>query len=185
MQILNEFVTVTGYARKYAIQLLNHPGEAKPLSQRFHFPHYGPEVQQALVVAWNAANRICAKRLMPFLPTLLDSLQRHGHLHLSEKHRAQLLEMSAATADRFLRSQRTAQPRGLSTTKVGTLLKSQIPIRTFEDWNETRPGFVEADLVAHCGMSPGSVRTEATYWRGARLLLSFSGKRFGKRAENP
>src|SRR5258708_3301336 len=123
MQILNEFVTVTGYARKYAIQLLNHPGEAKPLSQRFHFPHYGPEVQQALVVAWNAANRICAKRLMPFLPTLLYSLQRHGHLHLSEKHRAQLLEMSAATADRFLRSQRTAQPRGLSTTKVGTLLK--------------------------------------------------------------
>jgi hypothetical protein len=154
MQILNECVAVTGYARKYAIQLLNHPGEVKPLSQHFHFPHYGPEVQQALVAAWNAANRICAKRLMPFLPTLLDSLVRHGHLQLSQEHRAQLLAMSAATADRFLRSHRTVQQHGLSTTKAGTLLKSQIPIRTFEDWNETRPGFVEADLVAHCGMSP-------------------------------
>jgi hypothetical protein len=92
MQILNEYVATTGYARKYAIQLLNHPGGTKPLSQRFHFPRYGPEVQQALVIAWNAANRICAKRLIPFLPTLLDSLERHGHLHLGQEHRAQLLE---------------------------------------------------------------------------------------------
>src|SRR5947207_497786 len=59
--------------------------------------------------------------------------------------------MSAATADRFLRSQRTVGQRGLSTTRAGTLLKQQIPIRTFEEWKETRPGFLEADLVAHCG----------------------------------
>jgi len=59
--------------------------------------------------------------------------------------------MSAATADRLLRSQRKGGQRGLSTTRAGTLLKQQIPIRTFEDWNETRPGFLEADLVAHCG----------------------------------
>jgi hypothetical protein len=59
--------------------------------------------------------------------------------------------MSAATADRLLRSQRKRGQRGLSTTRAGTLLKQQIPIRTFEEWEETRPGFLEADLVAHCG----------------------------------
>jgi hypothetical protein len=66
-------------------------------------PHYGPEVQQALHLAWTAANGICAKRLIPFLPTLVDSLERHGHLHLSEESRTQLLSMSPATADRILR----------------------------------------------------------------------------------
>ncbi len=59
--------------------------------------------------------------------------------------------MSAATADRLLSSQRKQSQRGLSTTRAGTLLKQQIPIRTFEEWNEVRPGFLEADLVAHCG----------------------------------
>jgi Integrase core domain len=59
--------------------------------------------------------------------------------------------MSAATADRLLRSQRKRGQRGLSTTRAGTLLKQQIPIRTFQEWKETQPGFLEADLVAHCG----------------------------------
>src|SRR5437588_7105542 len=59
--------------------------------------------------------------------------------------------MSAATADRLLRSQRKRGQRGLSTTRAGTLLQQQIPIRTFEEWNEARPGFLEVDLVAHCG----------------------------------
>ena len=59
--------------------------------------------------------------------------------------------MSAATADRLLSSQRKLGQRGLSTTRAGTLLKQQIPIRTFQEWNETQPGFLEADLVAHCG----------------------------------
>ncbi|HEY6411586.1 MAG TPA: transposase family protein [Ktedonobacteraceae bacterium] len=62
-----------------------------------------------------------------------------------------MLSISAATADRLLRSQRTLALRGLSTTRAGTLLKQQIPIRTFEEWKETQPGFLEADLVAHCG----------------------------------
>jgi hypothetical protein len=61
--------------------------------------------------------------------------------------------MSAATADRLLSSQRKLGQRGISTTRAGTLLKQQIPIRTFQDWNETQPGFLEADLVAHCGVN--------------------------------
>ena len=119
--------------------------------QRSRPRQYGPEVQHALFLAWHAANRICAKRLIPFLPTLLEALERHEHLQISEECRKQLLSMSAATADRLLSSQRKQSQRGLSNTRAGTLLKQQIPIRTFEEWNEARPGFLEADLVAHCG----------------------------------
>lgn len=149
--ILDEFVAATGYARKYAIRLLCHPGEQKMEIKRPRAPHYGPEVQQALHLAWTAANQICAKRLIPFLPTLVDSLEPHGHLHLSEESRTQLLSLSPATADRILRPLRKQGQHGLSTTKSGTLLKKQIPIRTFQDWNDVKPGFMEADLVAHCG----------------------------------
>src|SRR5262249_13063249 len=95
-----------------------------------------------------------AKRLVPFLPELLPTLERHGHLTLTDELRTQLLTLSPATADRLLRSVRNPdQPQGISTTKPGTLLKHHIPIRTFADWNEAQPGFMEADLVAHCGGS--------------------------------
>jgi hypothetical protein len=107
-------------------------------------------VQEALQLAWTAANRICAKRLVPFLPTLVDALERHRHLQLTDEIRTQLLSLSPATADRLLRPSRQGL-RGISTTRSGTLLKRQIPIRTFQDWNEAKPGFLESDLVAHCG----------------------------------
>jgi hypothetical protein len=151
--ILDEFVAATGYARKYAIRLLHHPGDPQLTIQRPRVPRYGPAVQEALHVAWTAANQICTKRLMPFLPTLVASLERHEHLHLTEQCRRQLLSMSPATADRLLRPARTQTSHGLSTTRPGTLLKKQIPIRTFQDWNEVRPGFAEVDVVAHCGTS--------------------------------
>jgi hypothetical protein len=108
-------------------------------------------VQNALKVAWRTANCICAKRLIPFLPTLLDALECHDQLHLTEAIRNQLLSMSAATADRILRTQRHTRSQSLSTTKAGPLLKQHIPIRTFRDWDEVQPGFLEVDLVAHCG----------------------------------
>jgi hypothetical protein len=97
-------------------------------------------------------SQIPGEAICPFLPTLVEALERHEHLHLTEECRRQLLSMSAATADRLLRSQRKLGQHGLSTTRAGTLLKQQIPIRTFEEWKETRPGFLEADLVAHCGI---------------------------------
>ena len=148
--ILDEFVAATGYVRKYAIRLLNHPADLKLTITRPRPPHYGPEVQHALHLAWTAANHICAKRLVPFLPTLVASLEQHSHLHLSEQCRLQLLSMSPATADRLLRPYRKQERHGLSMTKSGTLLKKQIPIRTFQEWNDVQPGFLEADLVAHC-----------------------------------
>src|SRR5437016_844221 len=150
-KLLDVLTAATGYNRKYAMWLLKHTKEVQTNPQRPRPRHYGPEVQHALFLAWHAANRICAKRLIPFLPTIIGALERHEHLQISEKCRRQLLSMSAATADRLLRSQRTLALRGLSTTRAGTLLKQQIPIRTFEEWKETQPGFLEADLVAHCG----------------------------------
>jgi hypothetical protein len=153
--ILDEFLASTGYARKYAIKLLTAPvvPPATPIS-RPRARSYGAEVQEALVTAWAAANFICAKRLVPFLPELVAALERHGHLSLSNETRIQLLAMSPATADRILQPRRQeAGLRGIGTTKAGTLLKHQVPVRTFADWSDERPGFVEADLVAHCGTS--------------------------------
>src|SRR5690348_14682143 len=149
--LLDAFVATTGYHRIYARWLLNHAEEVQQTHGRSQLRTYGPDVQHALFLAWHAANRICAKRLIPFLPTLLEALEPHEHLQISEECRKQLLAMSAATADRLLSSQRKQSQHGLSTTRAGTLLKQQIPIRTFQEWNEARPGFLEADLVAHCG----------------------------------
>lgn len=152
--ILDEFVAATGYARKYAIRLLAHPAAPREQIRRPRKRRYGPTVQEALAVCWSAANGICAKRLTPFLPELVPALERHGHLVLAADDRAQLLGISAATADRLLRPHRERnQPHGLSTTKPGALLKRQIPVRTFQDWDDARPGCMEIDLVAHCGWS--------------------------------
>jgi hypothetical protein len=101
-KLLDAFTATTGYNRKYAMWLLNHAKEVQPTPQHTRPHRYGPEVQHALFLVWHAANRICAKRLIPFLPTLIEALERHEHLRLSEKCRNQLLSMSAATADRRL-----------------------------------------------------------------------------------
>ena len=149
-RILAQFLTATGYVRKYAVWVLNH---AEEVLQAADAPRqrYGSEVQGALVLAWETLNRICAKRLIPFLLDIIASLEQCGHLQLSEERRRILLSISAATADRLLRSQRRHCLPSLSSTKAGPLLKQHIPIRTFEDWNEAKPGFLEVDLVAHCG----------------------------------
>src|SRR5579859_5020291 len=115
--LLDTVVAITGYARKYAIGLLNQAPEGKRTKKRPRSPRYGEEIQQALLLAWKAAKHICAKRLIPFLPILVDSLERHGHLHLSQENRSQLLSVSAATADRLLCSHRQPAPGGISTTK--------------------------------------------------------------------
>ena len=139
------YAQAEGYHRRYGMWLLNHVEDVLHAPAYKRQSHYGSEVQHALFLVWHAANRICAKRLMPFLPILIEALERHEHLQISEECRGQLLSMSAATADRLLASQRKQSQRGFSTTRSGTLLKQQIPIRTFEEWNEARPGFVEAD----------------------------------------
>lgn len=152
-RILEEFTAATGYHRQYAIQLLNHPPPPRSVAiTRPRARRYDEAVQATLVQLWELAGRICAKRLVPFLPTLLEALERHGHLPLSASLREQLLGISAATVDRLLREARQRAPgAGRATSRSSGLLKNQIPIRTFADWEDHRPGFFEADLVAHCG----------------------------------
>ena len=154
-RILDEFVASSGYHRKYAIQLLNHPPKAPPArKKRQRVPQYTAAVQRALIACWHATNGICSKRLVPYLPELVAVLEQHGELQLDAQTKTQLLTLSPATADRLLRTERQRhRPHGLGTTKPGTLLKHQIPIRTFADWDDAVPGFVEVDLVAHCGES--------------------------------
>ena len=131
--LLDAVVAPTGYHRPYARWLLNHAEEVQQTHGRSQLRTYRPNAQHALFLAWHAANRICAKCLVPFLPTLLEALERHEHLHISEECRNQLLTMSAATADRLLSSQRRLGQHGLSTMRAGPLLKQQIPIRTFQE----------------------------------------------------
>ncbi len=159
--MLDEFVAATGYERKYAIRLLGNPPPPSLRVQRSRSRRYGPEVQQALVVAWDATNRVCAKRLVPFLGELVPILEDRVHLVLTEDGRRDLLRVSAATADRILGAiRRKERPHGTSTTKRGPLLKKQVPVRTFADWADTEPGFFECDLVAHNG---GIVRDAFLY----------------------
>ncbi len=152
-RILTEFIASTGYHRKYALSVLNHPvTKGSSRKQRRRPRQYIFAVQQALVMCWRAANGICSKRLVPYLPELVRVLEQHGELHLEPTTKERLLALSPATADRLLQAERQrAKPHGLGTTKPGTLLKSAIPIRTFAEWDEAHPGFTEIDLVVHCG----------------------------------
>jgi hypothetical protein len=153
-QILDTVVEATGYHRKYALTLLRHGVRPKrPTLHRVGRPlTYGPPVIAALQVAAEATGWICGKRLAPFLPELVPALEREKAVQLTEEDRTALLQLSAATIDRRLaRARREAKPFGLGTTKPGSLLKQQIPIKTYTPWNEQEPGFCEIDLVAHCG----------------------------------
>lgn len=156
--ILDEFLAVSNYHRKSAIRLLvlTHGLRRRASSRRRpgRPSIYGPAVVAALQVLWESADCICSRRLQPFLPKLLAVLRRHGELVVDPEVEALLCKMSISTMDRLLYPLRQGYARrGLSTTKPGTLLKESIPLRTFADWDEQRPGFLEADLVAHCGDS--------------------------------
>ena len=102
--LLDSFVEWTGYSRKYAIALLNHGEHGRQTIQRRRLPQYCPAVQQALFLAWKATHYVCAKRLLPLLPTLVTLLEQHGHLQLTEEERRLVLAMSLSTAERFLRT---------------------------------------------------------------------------------
>jgi hypothetical protein len=109
-------------------------------------------VLQELVKLWELLNYSCGKRLVAIMPELVAKLEQFGELRLSPLTKEKLLRISAATVDRVLQPERRKQQlRRRSHTKPGTLLKHQIPIRTFAEWNEQQPGFAEIDLVAHDG----------------------------------
>jgi hypothetical protein len=149
-RILDEFAAVTGYHRKHAMRLLRCPGLSTRHRLRPERRLYDEAVRSALIMLWEASDRICGKRLKPLVPLLVEAMERHGHLRLEEAVRDRLLTMSAATIDRMLRDTRIAIGRPRRRAAASALRRS-IPIRTFKDWNDPPPGFFEADLVAHCG----------------------------------
>ena len=151
-KMLDEFVRVTGYHRKAAIRMLLSAPK-RPAGRRGRPGRYGV-VLEPLRAIWEASDRLCSKRLQPFLPEMVKVLRQHGEQRIDASQEKLLYRMSPATIDRLLRSYRKlGGRRPLSTTRRGSVLKSSIPIRTFTDWHENKPGFLEVDLVAHCGES--------------------------------
>jgi len=153
-RILDEFTKVTSYHRKAVIRLLHRQNQPVKNKKRGRSRQYSAAVVGSLRFAWEATDRLCSKRLQPFLPELVQVLRRHGESTMSAEIEAQLCRMSPSTIDRLLKPwRRLGGRRPFSTTKPGSLLKSSIPIRTFADWEENHPGFLEVDLVPHCGES--------------------------------
>lgn len=150
-RILDEFVIVTGFHRKHAMRLLRGDiGQSSVRRTRRRI--YEEAERNALVVLWEASDRICGKRLKALLPLLIESMERNGHMGLAPEIRAKLLVMSASTIDRALGKIR--QEGGRQRRRpVASALRRSIPVRTSADWKDPAPGFVEADLVAHSGPS--------------------------------
>jgi hypothetical protein len=149
-RILDEFVALTGYHRKHAIRVLVGDADVTMSSVRSRPRVYDEAARQVIIIAWEASDRICGKRLKPLLPVLIAALERHGHMKLDPTVGASVLEMSAATIDRVLAEQR-AVTRGKKRTRPKLTVRANVPVRTFADWKDPAPGFVEADLVSHCG----------------------------------
>jgi len=163
--ILDEFTELTGYGRRYASYVLRShgrkvwvnattriQGDVRKRVTRKKPPVYDNEVLDALKKVWAIMDYICGKRLAPVLKEVIIRLERHREIRISDEVREKLFRISPATIDRLLAKERKKQQiKGRSNTKPGTLLRNQIPIRTFSDWNENKPGFTEIDLVGHDG----------------------------------
>lgn len=175
--LLRGFLKATGYSRGHALALLNSVGPEPKPKPRMRHRVYDEPVVEALKKVWFVSNRICSKRLCPFMEYLVNSLERHGHLKLTREVKSKLLSLSPSTADRLLRREKQKYSRGRSNTRPGALLKRQIEVRTFADWNDVVPGFFEADCVAHCGavakgsfLSTLTLTDIATGWTECRAL---------------
>lgn len=151
-KILDEFALVSGYHRKHAIRLLNLSMETKASSPVASNRVYTDAVKSALLVVWEAADRICGKRLKAVIPNLVSAMEKHGHLNLDAEVRKQVLSVSAATIDRMLIPVR--KTAGLRRKRrASKKLNEEIPIKTFADWKDPLPGFLEMDFVVHGGGS--------------------------------
>lgn len=155
--ILDEFSFLTGYNRSYASRVLRQRilKVNKPTKKRRRKRIYGEECLKPLKKIWATLDGICGKRLKPFMEETISSMEKWRELELEKEVREKLLLMSASTIDRLLAPERKKiELKRRSGTKPGTLLKHQIPIRTFSEWDEAYPGFVEVDLVSHDGGNP-------------------------------
>jgi Integrase core domain len=183
--ILDELCATTGWHRNHARKALRTALQPKLVSPRSpRPPKYGPDVIAALTVCWTVLGMPAGKRLAPMLAELVAVLRHFGELVIGEDTAALLVSMSAATIDRRLAPERRKyQLKGRAATKPGSLLKSQIPVRTWADWDDARPGFVEIDLVSHDGGNAAgqfaftlTVTDIATGWTENRSVPNKTGK---------
>lgn len=153
-KIIDEFVELTGYHRKHAIRVLGQnydkpaAGE-RPVGRRV----YDEAAREALVVLWEASDRICGKRLKAVLPLFIETMEKHGHLDLDPGVRGRLLQMSASTIDRLLSPVREKAKGKRKRKNAPKKASRQIPVKTFSDWEGSLPGELEIDFVEHCGAS--------------------------------
>ena len=152
-KILDELCATTGWHRDHARKALRVARRPQLVStRRPRGPKYGPKAIAALVLCWSVLGMPAGKRLAPVLGELVATLRRFDELIIDDATAALLVSMSAATIDRRLAPERKKYAvKGRSRTKPGSLLKSQIPVRTWADWDDAVPGFVEIDLVSHDG----------------------------------
>ena len=153
-QILDEFVALSGYHRKHACRLLgrqkeSHESKKLIISQCI----YNEAVKQALIILWETADRICSKRLKAIIPVLIESMERHQHMNLDSIVREKLLKISASSIDRLLSDVRKKAKPYRKKRKRSKKVSLKVPIRTFADWGDPEPGFLEVDFVAHNGGS--------------------------------
>ena len=171
VKILDEFTALTGYNRCYASCILKirkekvlgyittcgkkikYVLEKKKKKKRVRARIYGYDVFLALKKIWTIFDFICSRRLAPFMAEAIKKLTKHKEIDISPETKQKLLKISESTIDRLLKPEkdRYRLGKGRKGTKPGTLLKAAIPIRTFADWNEKKPGYLEADLVGHDG----------------------------------
>jgi hypothetical protein len=157
-EILNCVCSVTGLSRDRAARVLcgekKAGGGQKPRKKAGRCRVYGADVSQALKKVWDYMDFACGKRLHEGIGDMLDALLRFGEISWGEEITGKLRRMSPSTMDRLLKKEKESMRlKGIATTKPGTLLKRDIPIRLGQQWDDAVPGFVEVDLVAHCGAS--------------------------------
>lgn len=184
-RILDELCANTGWHRNHARKALKSALAPKVVTPRSPRPvKYGDTVIAALTVCWTVLGMPAGKRLAPMLAELVAVLRHFGELTIDEDTALLLVSMSAATIDRRLAGERAKHRlRGRVGTKPGSILKSQIPLRTWADWDDARPGFVEIDTVFHDGGNRGgghaftlTVTDIATGWTESRSLPDRTAK---------
>jgi hypothetical protein len=187
-KMLDELSSLAGWSRRQARRALGRAARGAPPPPRRPAQRrsiYGADLQEPLVKVWATLGGLCGKRMAPFTAEVVSALERFKELDLTDRQREQIVAMSAATIDRRLAQERARlKVRGRSGTKPGTLLKGRIPIKTFSEWDDARPGFCQADLVAHEGgdsrgdfcqtlnltdvatgwTEPGAVKNKAQVW---------------------
>ena len=177
--MLDELCALTGWNRDHARKALREAGQPPARRSPARRPRtYGKEVLEPLRFIWATLDAPSGKRLQPFLLEALEALERAGELRVDPPVRTKLDGISAATIDRLLQPERARlQVKGRSGTKPGSLLRGQIPIRSFTEWDEVRPGFLEIDLVGHEGGDPRgdfcqtlTLTDVATGWTEVRAL---------------